>query len=102
VRRSAVYLLACAAATLLMLVLFLDAADREAGAARFLDPCVRAVREYRLTDLCLFTEARYTRNPSMADFHAAGQDHPFALEHFPSGSVVPPPVPFPGPHEPAD
>jgi hypothetical protein len=102
VRRSGVYLLVCAAGTLLMLVLFLDARDREAGAASYLAPCVRAVRAFRLTDLCLFTEARYTRNPSMADLHAAGQDHPFALEHFPSGSVVPPPVPSPGPHEPAD
>lgn len=41
----------------------------------------------QLTDLCLFTEARYTRNPAMADRHAAFQDHPLALEHFPSGSL---------------
>lgn len=101
-RRSGVYLLACAANTLLMLVLLLDARGREARAAAFLEPCVRAVRVFRLTDLCLFTEARYTRNPSMADFHAAGQDHPFALEHFPSGSMVTPPLPFPISHEPAD
>jgi hypothetical protein len=44
-----------------------------------------------LTDLALFTEARYTRHPSQADFHAPFQDHPAALEHFPSGSFVPPP-----------
>lgn len=44
-----------------------------------------------ITDLALFTEARYTRHPSQADRHAAFQDHPMALEHFPSGSLLPPP-----------
>ncbi len=44
-----------------------------------------------LTDLALFTEARYTRHPSQADLHAAFQDHPGALEHFPTGSLVGPP-----------
>jgi hypothetical protein len=43
-----------------------------------------------LTDLALFTEARYTRHPSQADLHSAFQDHPLAFEHFPSGSVLPP------------
>lgn len=46
----------------------------------------------QLTDLCLFTEARYTRHPAMADLHSAFQDHPNALEHFPSGSLVTPPL----------
>jgi len=45
-----------------------------------------------LTDLALFTEARYTRHPSQADLHSAFQDHPLALEHFPSGSVMPLPA----------
>jgi hypothetical protein len=49
------------------------------------------VRKLQLTDLCLFTEARYTRHPSMADLHSAFQDHPLALEHFPSGSLTTPP-----------
>lgn len=44
----------------------------------------------QLTDLALFTEARYTRHPSQADLHSAFQDHPLAFEHFPSGSVAPP------------
>jgi hypothetical protein len=55
----------------------------------------RLVRTLQLTDLALFTEARYTRHLSQADFHAALQDHPMALEHFPSGSMVAPP-PAPG------
>jgi len=48
----------------------------------------KLVRELKLTDLCLFTEARYTRHPSMADYHAAFQEHPVALDHFPSGSLL--------------
>lgn len=54
----------------------------------------RLVHALGLTDLCLFTEARYTRNPTQADLHSAFQDHPVALEHFPSGSLVSPPRPF--------
>lgn len=46
------------------------------------------VAELDLTDLCLFTEARYTRHLAMADNHAAFQDHPVALEHFPSGALT--------------
>lgn len=57
----------------------------------FLRPCMNVTKELQLTDLCLFTEARYTRNPSMADLHAAFQDSPLSLEHFPSGSLVTPP-----------
>lgn len=46
----------------------------------------------QLTDPALFTEARYARHASQADHHAAFQDHPMALEHFPAGSLMPPPV----------
>lgn len=50
------------------------------------------VRDLGLTDLALFTEARYTRHLTQADRHAAFQDHPQALEHFPSGSLLPLPL----------
>lgn len=50
------------------------------------------VIRYGLTDLCIFTEARYTRHPSVADLHSAFQDHPGALDHFPTGSFVSPPT----------
>lgn len=49
------------------------------------------VRRLELTDLCLFTEARYTRHPTQADMHSPFQDHPMSLEHFPSGSLLGPP-----------
>lgn len=45
-----------------------------------------------LTDLSLFTEARYTRHRALADLHSAFQDHPHGLDHFPSGSLAPPPA----------
>ena len=46
------------------------------------------VETLELTDLCLFTEARYTRHPSMADLHTPFQDYPMSFEHFPSGSIL--------------
>jgi hypothetical protein len=49
------------------------------------------VQELGLSDLALFTEARYTRHPTQADQHTPFQDHPAALEHFPTGSLLPPP-----------
>ncbi len=59
-------------------------ADREATRS--------LVAQLGLSDLALFTEARYTRHPALADLHAAFQDHPLAFEHFPSGSLLPPPL----------
>jgi len=49
------------------------------------------VKNLGLTDLCLSTEARYTRHLSQSDWHAAFQSHPTGLDHFPSGSVLAPP-----------
>lgn len=49
------------------------------------------VEAYGLTDLALFTEARYLRHLSQADLHSAFQDHPVSLDHFPGGSLVAPP-----------
>jgi hypothetical protein len=48
------------------------------------------VRALGLTDLCLATEANYTRHASQTDFSAPFQDHPGALEHFPSGTWLRP------------
>lgn len=49
------------------------------------------VRTLGLSDLCLFTEASYTRHLSLADLRTPFQDYPLAMEHFPSGSLVAPP-----------
>jgi len=50
-----------------------------------------AVGALQLTDLCLFTEARYARHLSQSDLHSAFQDHPMSVEHFPAGSLTRPP-----------
>jgi len=72
-------------------VAVLDAARRQPAAeARF--TANQALAAWAaLTDLCLFSDARYSRHPALADRHSPLQDAPFALEHFPSGSFVPPP-----------
>jgi len=44
-----------------------------------------------LTDLCVSTEARYTRHPAVSDRIAPFMDHPGAIEHFPTGSFWAPP-----------
>jgi len=57
----------------------------------WLDEKREMVRRLDLTDLCLFTEANYTRHLTQADGHVPFQDHPVSLEHFPSGSLLRPP-----------
>ncbi len=52
------------------------------------------VHRLGLTDFALWTEARYTRNPALADFFAPFQDFPAAFEHFPSGSIITPAMPI--------
>ena len=78
-----------------LLVLFGLMAVQAALSSRGAGPRLREeallVRRLELTDLCLSTEANYTRHLSVADFHTAFQDHPLALEHFPSGALLRPP-----------
>ena len=50
------------------------------------------VSQLGLTDLALWSEARYTRHPSQADLFSPFSDHPSSLEHFPSGTLTPPPA----------
>jgi hypothetical protein len=57
-----------------------------------LERTAELVRCLELTDLCLFTEASYTRHLSMADLHTPFQDSPFAFEHFPTGALAGPPA----------
>ena len=45
-----------------------------------------AVGGLGLTDLCVATEARYTRHPAVSDPMVPFMDHPGAIEHFPTGS----------------
>lgn len=54
------------------------------------------VSQLGLTDYAIWTEARYTRHPSQADFFSAFQDFPAAFEHFPAGAIIAPPQYFQG------
>lgn len=90
-RKSTAFILVSIINVTLLALLILHARYRQTADATELATDAEMVRELQLTDLCLFTEARYTRHPAMADRHAPFQDHPLALEHFPSGSLVSPP-----------
>lgn len=90
-RKSDIFFIYMAVGAVLIGLMFLDAAvsrqlDRESVQQRR-----EMVKVLTLTDLCLFTEARYTRHPSMTDLNTPFQDHPMSLEHFPSGAIVTPP-----------
>lgn len=50
------------------------------------------VRSLELTDLCLFTEASYTRHLAMTDLSTPFQDSPVSFEHFPTGALAGPPA----------
>jgi len=75
-----------------VLLTAVDATIRQRGSGIALQQRAQMVANLGLTDLALFTEARYTRHLTQADLHTAFQDHPMAMEHFPSGSLVLPPL----------
>lgn len=71
-----------------LILLFTHASYKRELDREKLENLTRMVEKLELTDLCLFTDARYTRHPSMADLNTPFQDHPMAFEHFPSGSLL--------------
>ena len=92
-RRSLQFLLFTAAGLTIFLLIPLHARHTQQHADAELRGQVAHLKGLQLTDLCLSTEARYTRHPALADRHAPFQEHPLALEHFPSGSLILPPSP---------
>jgi len=91
-RKSDIFILFLTASSLLVLVTVVDAILQQEASTELLQNRSKLVEELDLTDLALFTEARYTRHITQADLHSAFQDHPMGLEHFPSGSIQPPPL----------
>ena len=87
-RKSNFFFLYLLIQTLILGCLFSHASYKQESNDSHLQEKVNLVQRLGLTDLCLFTEASYTRHPSLADFHTAFQNSPMALEHFPSGSLV--------------
>jgi len=93
-RPSSLYFVFLAACALALILISLHALTQPGLNRERLARLSRMVEDLTLTDLCLFTEARYTRHLSQADLHSPFQDHPLSLEHFPSGSFVLPPQRF--------
>jgi hypothetical protein len=90
-RKSTIFLTYIALNFALLIAMFLHAGREREAALPLLEQKGDMVRRLEITDLCLFTDARYTRHPSMADLHTPFQDYPLSFEHFPSGSLVVPP-----------
>ena len=90
-RKSSQFFLVLGALLTLFVLSFADLALRAEAAGERRDLMQRQVRAFDLTDLALFTEARYIRHLSQADRHTPFQDHPMSLEHFPNGSIILPP-----------
>jgi hypothetical protein len=91
-RKSSIYFIYLAVNLALVFLLSVHAIVAVKNAASGLNLKAEMVKKLELTDLCLFTEARYTRHLSQTDFNTPFQDHPISLEHFPSGSIVEPPA----------
>ena len=90
-RKSDVFLFSIAAGLFFFALIFVHAHLTKKNGLPALRARAEMVSTLQLTDLCLFTDARYTRHLSMADLHTPFQDHPMSFEHFPSGSLVTPP-----------
>jgi len=90
-RKSNIFFLCLAVNVFALLLVFTHAFFEGRNNTPLLRERAGMVEKYQLTDLCLFTDARYTRNPVMADFSTPFQDHPLSMEHFPSGSIISPP-----------
>jgi hypothetical protein len=101
-RKSTQFFAVVCGALALLVIILLHAVYRVTADRPRLRTTAELVRTLELTDLCLFTEASYTRHLSLADLHTPFQDYPLASEHFPSGALVAPPPHLTGPHAPHD
>ena len=90
-RHSDIFFAVLVLLALLTTMAMFHASSGRNNAAPALERKRELVARIGLTDLCLTTEAPYTRNPALADRYAAYQDHPVAQEHFPSGTFIAPP-----------
>jgi hypothetical protein len=90
-RKSSLCLSLLGISFLLLGLMFTHACLRRQADGPAIDRIAMVVKDLELTDLSLFTEARYTRHLSQTDLYSAFQDHPVALEHFPTGAIAGPP-----------
>ena len=87
-RKSNVLLIYIAILSGLFVLMFIHAFLKQMTNQPLLLEKREMVKKLELTDLCLFTDARYTRHPSMADLNTPFQDYPMAFDYFPSGSLL--------------
>lgn len=90
VRRADVALTLLAIALILSVAMVVHSIIAASLDEKRLEANADLVQKLGLTDLALFTDARYSRHPSQADLNSAFQDHPMSLDHFPSGSLITP------------
>jgi hypothetical protein len=90
-RKSDIFFLVILGNGLLLVLLLFQAHFRIQADLPGLKQVGGIVRNLAITDLCLSTEAGYTRHLSQSDRHSPFQTHPLALEHFPSGAILGPP-----------
>ena len=90
-RNSSLFFIYITSGFVILSLLLVHASFSESARQPDLEEKAMLVKTLKLTDLCLFTEARYTRHLSQADLNTPFQDHPLSLEHFPSGSFTQPP-----------
>ena len=90
-RKSNIFLIYLAFNIILLFLVFTHASFERKAALESFEKKTELVKRLQLTDLCLFTEASYTRHLSQSDFNTPFQDSPMSLEHFPSGALVAPP-----------
>ncbi len=90
-RRSTIFLGITGLFVLILGGLFLHASGKVGASGSLFARKTALVRQLELTDLCLFTEASYTRHLSMTDLSTPFQNAPMSLEHFPTGALVGPP-----------
>ncbi len=91
-RKSTICIALVMVSMFLMGLMFIHAYFQAGRDMELIEQSAATVKSLELTDLSLFTEARYTRHLSQADRFSPFQDYPVSLEHFPSGSVAGPPA----------
>ncbi len=91
-RKSNVFLLFVSVNVLFFILLFVHARITKERSLPLIREKVLLVERLRLTDLCLFTDARYARNPSVSELNSPFQDSPMSLDHYPSGTIILPPL----------
>jgi hypothetical protein len=90
-RKASIFFIYLGINLVVICLLFIHALYTKVNNRFVLTEKAELVKRLGLTDLALFTEARYTRHLSHADLNTPFQDSPLSFEHFPSGSIIMPP-----------